>query len=258
MTGLPRLTLITPSYNQQAYIEHTIRSVLSQDYPNLEYLVVDGGSTDSTLEILKRYRDKLTFNSEADRGQTHAINKGLLRATGDIVGYLNSDDVLEPGALHIVGEFFRAHPQAGWVTGYCRIIDAQNRPVRQPIGAYKNFWLRTCSRSVLAVLNYISQPATFWRRGALPDGGFLDENCHYAMDYDLWLRLSQRYPLALIRQTLANFRVHPQSKGGTSAAAQFAEDLLVARRHVPSGTLVKLHALHNALILAVYHWLQRR
>src|SRR5688500_4533124 len=118
----PKISIITPSLNQGDFIEQTILSVLSQDYPNLEYLVVDGGSSDATLGVLAKYAGKVTWISEADKGQTDAINKGLRRATGSIVGYLNADDLLLPGTLNKIGEVFSDHPQARWATGTCRIV----------------------------------------------------------------------------------------------------------------------------------------
>lgn len=255
---LPRLSIVTPSFNQGSFIEATIRSVLEQGYPDLEYLVIDGGSTDNTLEILRRYEDRLQWISEPDRGQSDAINKGFRRATGEVVAYLNSDDLYEPGALLAVGQFFAEHPEAMWVTGRCRIIDHQARECRRLITWYKNFWLRTGSRGVLAVLNYVSQPATFWRRRVIAEIGELDEALHFTMDYDYWLRLSSRWPVHVIDRFLASFHIHPGSKGGTSAARQFSEGFHTARRYVRSPLLLALHRVHDALTLRSYRYLAGR
>lgn len=258
MTGLPRITVITPSFNQGEFIEQTIRSVLDQGYPNLEYLVMDGGSTDCTLEVLERYKGQLQYVSEPDRGQSHAINKGLHMASGEILCYLNSDDLLAPGALQKVGYFFRAHPQAHWLTGRCRMVDENGNEVRRSITLYKNLWLSTRSRLVLAILNYISQPATFWTRQVVEQVGYFSEHWNYAMDYEFWLRIGKQYPLYVLNEDLAHFRVHSKSKGGTGAVRQFEEQLLIARRYVQSPLLLSLHRMHNALILWVYHRLQAR
>ncbi len=258
MHTLPRISIITPSYNQGQFIEQTIQSVLSQDYPDLEYIVMDGGSTDETLSILRKYEGKLLWISEKDRGQSHAINKGLRMASGEVIAFLNSDDLYEPGALLAVGEFFARHPQAFWVTGKCRIINQQGREIRRWITRYKNFWLRLGIYPVLYVLNYISQPATFWRREVVEEIGYLDEDLHYAMEYDYWLRIGQRFRLWFIPKYLARFRIHPSSKAGSSARAQFDSELLIARRYVRPPFLLALHRLHTAAVVAVYQQLLAR
>jgi glycosyltransferase involved in cell wall biosynthesis len=252
MAELPRMTIITPSYNQGAFIGETIESILNQGYPDLEYMVMDGGSTDSTLDVLQSYDGRLQWVSEPDRGQSHAINKGLGRATGEVIAFLNSDDVYEPGALLKVGQFFAAHREAHWVTGKCRTVDAQGREIRKGITAYKNLWLRRPSYRMLQVLNYISQPATFWRRYVVDTVGPFDEGWQYAMDYDYWLRAGRHFRLWFLNAYLARFRVHPNSKAGASANAQFDVDLDIARQYVSSPILLRLHGLHNAMIVAVY------
>jgi glycosyltransferase involved in cell wall biosynthesis len=249
---LPKITVITPSYNQGHYIEQTIRSVLDQNYPDLEYLVIDGGSTDGALDILRQYESRLAWVSEPDRGQSHALNKGLRLAGGEVVAYLNSDDLYLPGALLRVGRFFQAHPHAAWLTGHCRIIDHHGREIRRLVSLYKNFWLLWRSYPVLMVLDYISQPATFWRREVVEQIGPFDETLHYAMDYDYSLRVGKRFKLWALHQPLAAYRIHPASKAGASVHGQFEADLAIARKHGASRLLAGLHALHNALITLVY------
>ena len=255
MSDLPRITIITPSLNQGEFIEQTIESVLSQEYPDLEYIVIDGGSSDGTLEVLRKYAGKLHWVSEPDQGQSHAINKGLRMASGDVVAYLNSDDLYELGTLRKVGEFFSLHPEASWLTGRCRIIDQNGREVRQWMTFIKNFWLRTQSYTVLKVLDYISQPATFWRREVMDKVGFFDETLHYAMDYDYSLRVGCHSRLWVLDDYLASFRVHTASKGGSSASDQFGEDLQVAKRHSSSPILIGLHRLSNRIVVSIYRLL---
>src|SRR5258706_6083465 len=142
MSGIafPRISIVTPSFNQAAYVDATIRSVLDQRYPNLEYIVVDGGSTDGSVDIIRRYEDRLTYwVSEPDRGQADAINKGLARATGEIRAYLNSDDLYLPGALLRVAAEYRAHPDADIICGVCRVIDEHGRMVGQRQGTITSF-----------------------------------------------------------------------------------------------------------------------
>jgi glycosyltransferase involved in cell wall biosynthesis len=249
---LPRISILTPSYNQAKYIEETIKSVLNQRYPDLEYIVIDGGSTDGTLDILKQYENQIQWISEKDRGQSHAINKGLRLATGKVIAFLNSDDVYEPGALMSVGSFFDEHSEAAWLTGRCRIVDQEGREIRKAITLYKNMWLRLKSFAVLQVLDYVSQPATFWRRCVIEKVGLFDESLRYAMDYDYSLRVGRHFKLWVLNQYLASFRIHPSSKAGASANAQFDADLEILKNHLTSPALVKLHALHSALTVAVY------
>jgi len=209
-----RVSVVTPSFNQAAYIERTVESVLSQqgDF-ELEYLVIDGGSTDETLAILKRYQGRIRLVSELDRGQSDAINKGFRMATGEILAWLNSDDTYLPGALDAAVATLRRG--ARWCFGECRIIDEHDREIRQPITRYKTWLARrfTLGR-LLAAGNFISQPATFFQREIFEQAGPLEEHFHLAMDYDLWLRFARLGDPHFIHRPLANFRWHGASKTG--------------------------------------------
>lgn len=255
----PKISIITPSLNQGDFIEQTILSVLSQGYPDLEYLVMDGGSSDATLKILEAYSGKVTWLSEADRGQTHAINKGLQRATGSIVGYLNADDLLLPGTLKKVAEAFVDYPQARWVTGKCRILDEENNEVRRPITVYKNMLLSMHSFSLLLMTNYISQPATFWSRAALESAGYLDESLRYVMDYEYWLRLYSKYPPVFIPEYLAAFKIHRNSKTTSTGHKDvyIEEEQIVIRRYVRSRFQMFLHNTHRLLMTFAYSVMNR-
>jgi glycosyltransferase involved in cell wall biosynthesis len=248
----PKIAIITPSYNQAQFIERTILSVLGQNYPNLEYIVMDGGSRDGTVDILRKYEGSLTWVSEKDKGQADAINKGMARSTGDIIAYLNSDDVYEPGALMRVAEYFSFHPEVRWLTGKCRIIDERDREVRRPITAYKNFLLRHYSYPLLLVTNPVSQPATFWKRSAVDEFGPFDENEHLVMDYDYWLRMGKKYPPAVLDSYLAGFRVYALSKTSSSFLTTFEREMLLARKHSTSALLNGLHRVSYLCISAVY------
>lgn len=246
------MTIITPSFNQGRFIEETIESVLGQDYPDLEYLVMDGGSTDETVEILRRYEGRLKWTSEKDRGQSDAINKGIRRATGEVIAYLNSDDLYEKGALRRAGEYFLERPESLWMTGRCRIIDIQGKEVRQSITAYKNFLLSRYGYNILLVTNFISQPATFIRKKAFDSLGLFDESQHRVMDYDFWLRVGRMQPPGILDEYLAAFRVHPGSKTSSSFRHTFKEELEVARKHTDSAVINGLHYMSYLGICAAY------
>jgi glycosyltransferase involved in cell wall biosynthesis len=203
---LPRITIVTPSYNQGQFIEATIRSVLLQDYPNLEYIIIDGGSTDNSVEIIKKYEPWLTFwISEKDRGQAHAINKGFARATGDIYAYLNSDDFYEPGALQSCAAAFSSGHQ--WVVGrvHCWQEGVGYWPFPELPGKSFTKWFLSCP---------IPQPGCFWSAELHQEMGRFREDLNYIIDYEFWLRLrfiKKIKPFVMDRPT-AVYRLHPESK----------------------------------------------
>jgi len=252
---LPKISIITPTLNQADFIEQTIKSVLSQNYPNLEYIIVDGGSKDKTLPILKKYQDKLKWISEKDRGQSDAINKGLELSTGEVVGYLNSDDVLEDGALFKIAEFFDENPHIFWVTGKCFIIDKDGKRTRFLINWYKNIFLKYFrSFTTLIISNYISQPATFWKKEILTKVGLFDKSLHYSMDYDYWLRISKHYyELGFIDAYLASFRIHETSKTVAKLSLQLSENYDIVKKYSTAKFLISLHKFHAKIMNCVYN-----
>lgn len=248
-----KISIVTPSYNQADFIERTIRSVLDQDYPCLEYIVMDGGSSDGTRDILRKYSSRIIWRSEKDRGQSQAINKGLKLAGGDIMAFLNSDDTYEPGALRKVAQFFKNHPDRKWVYGKCRIIDASDKEIRRPITAYKNLLLKKYSYSKLLTENFVSQPATFWRGGIMNEIGYLNESEHFCMDYEFWLRIGQKYDAGVIAEYLANFRYHPISKSGSVNRQQFRDELRLAMQFGKDHPWsIFLHKLNYYKITGIY------
>jgi glycosyltransferase involved in cell wall biosynthesis len=253
---LPDISVITPSYNQGLFIRQTVESVLGQHYPNLDYTVVDGLSTDNTLATLDAYTDRIRLVAERDSGQTDALNKGLRMATGDIVCWLNSDDYFLPGTLLQVGEFFARHPNQLWLTGDCLIVDEHGTTIQQPIRSYKRFLRRLPAQVYLGMTNAICQPATFWRRSAHEQLGYLDESLRYTMDYDWWLRLKSVQLPAVLSQPLTAFRIHKESKGGSQFSSQFNEDYSVLTRHISNLPIRMVHQLHNKLVVGVYRMLK--
>jgi glycosyltransferase involved in cell wall biosynthesis len=253
-SNLPSITIVTPSLNQGSFIEETIVSILSQQYPKLEYIIADGGSTDNTLDVLKKYSGQVQWYSKKDKGQTDAINTALRMATGEIVAYLNADDIFLPGSLLKVAEIFAQQQNIQWLTGQCRIIDENGKDIRSVISLYKNLLLYSRSYQGLLVTNYISQPATFWRRSLLESCGMLDESLHYVMDYEYWLRLWKTAPPFILHQDLAGFRIQSNSK--TTSAGHLddyiAEEQRIIARHTSSRFWRGLHDAHRVLMTKAY------
>ena len=211
---LPRISIVTPSYNQAAFLRKTLDSVLDQNYLNLEYIVIDGGSNDGSTHILREYSSNLAYwVSEPDNGQSNALNKGFARATGEIMTWLNSDDVLLPGSLHTVGAIFARFPEIQWLTGQPANLDVhdQLRVARLKTGRFRTLIRRGWYHG--RGLGFIRQEGTFWRRSLWEQvGGSLNEAMHYAMDDDLWKRFAQHADLVTVDMPLAAFRSQPQQK----------------------------------------------
>ena len=225
----PKISVVTPSFNQGRFLEETILSVLEQNYPNLEYMIIDGGSTDGSVDIIRKYANRLEYwVSEPDRGQSHAINKGFARATGDIFCWLNSDDYFEPGALEFVGRYFHNHPECQWLVGQCRILDTDSNTTRLFVARYDGrdnllrFWEAWEGGTMLP------QPSSFWHRD-LVNVRLLNEDLHYALDYELWLRLNEKYEPAIVPEVLAIYRFHNTAKTVTLSKNFLPEQLAVAR-----------------------------
>lgn len=206
--SLPPISLVTPSFNQGEFIERTIQSVLRQNYPHLQYIIQDGDSTDQTKNILKKYHSNLAYwESKVDTGQSNAINLGFQHATGDIMAYLNSDDILLPNSLNYIGDYFAKHPQVDVIYGHRILIDMND----QEIGRWV---LPPHSENILTVTDFIPQETLFWRRSIWDKaGGKIDENFHFAMDWDLILRFKEAGArFKRLPRFLGAFRVHSQQK----------------------------------------------
>lgn len=220
---------MTPSFNQAAYLAETMTSVLSQGYPDLEYFVLDGGSTDGSVGIIRAYESRISFwRSHADEGQAAALAEGFARASGDILGWLNSDDTLEPGALSAVGDFFARNPDVEVLYGNMNFVDVSGRKL---FTAYPVLDL-----GVLLYDNrFIPQQAMFWRKGLYERAGGIDPGFRFAMDFDLTLRfLRAGARVAKVHRILANFRVHPDAKSSTIRDIMVSEANSAISRHFPS------------------------
>ncbi|MEQ8361382.1 MAG: glycosyltransferase family 2 protein [Cyclobacteriaceae bacterium] len=210
----PKISIVTPSYNQGQYIEETIRSVIMQGYPNLEYIVVDGGSTDSSVEIIQKYQNDIFYwVSEKDNGQTHAINKGFEKATGDILAYINSDDLYMPYSFRLVAELFIQH-KLNWLTGIqSRLVDKNViAPKRNAIKLFSRDLFRT-GYHVGSLFGWNQQCSTFWSSNLFNKvGRKFDESFNHAMDIDMWIRMSSHAELVSVEAMLALMRLHADQK----------------------------------------------
>ncbi len=213
------VSIVTPSYNQAAYLEQTIRSVLNQDVRELEYVVVDGGSDDGSIGIIRRYEDRLAWwVSEKDSGQAEAINKGMRRARGEIVAWLNSDDTYLPGAIEAAVQAFVSHPQAVMVYGDMRAVDERGAPIN--VLRYRQLSLED-----LLCFQIIGQPAVFMRRSAFEAAGGLDLSYQFMLDHQLWIKLAQQGPIVHVDELWAQARYHPHAKNRAQATG-FAREAL--------------------------------
>lgn len=220
----PLVTIVTPSLNSERFIEQTIRSVLEQDYPRVEYIVMDGGSTDGTIGTLKKYQDRLRWHSAPDKGTADAINKGFALGSGEILGFLNADDVYLAGAVSAAVRRLRENPGDAGVYGDAMWIGEDGRR----IAAYP---VRDFDRAALEQECFICQPASFFRRSAFENIGGLDPELNLTFDYDLWLRLTRTHRMRRIPEALAESRMHPANKTLGQREAVFRETFRILKRN---------------------------
>lgn len=248
----PKFTVVTPTFNQGEFIEKTINSVLSQGYPNLEFIIIDGGSKDNTLEVIKKYERHLTYwISEPDRGQSHAINKGMAKATGDYLTWLNSDDWYLPGALLRMHELFVAHPEAGMVVGNGRIVNQEGKVVYD-ISPTPEITLESLY-GWMSGGNFL-QPASAFTRSAWEAVGQINEQIHIALDVDLWLRMAKADVQFVTTDTvLSEALSHPDAKTTAYEDLMRLDCALVIIRHGGE------HAVRKTLegMITRYSWYRR-
>ena len=226
MPNKPLVSIITPSFNQAGFLRWTIESVLAQDYPNLEYIIIDGGSTDGSQTVIREYEGRLAhWESIPDQGQTDAINKGFAKTSGKYLAWLNSDDVYQQGAVSEAVKYLEDHPEVGMVYGDCSFIDAQDRAIGHFPAAQTDY--DRLRRGFV----HIPQQSSFFRADLWKKAGPLDPSFYFAMDYDLWVRLSKEAPLVYLPGHLwASFRLHGEAKTIAADARCWPEMLRVHYR----------------------------
>lgn len=245
-----------PSYNGVNFIERAIKSVVEQDYPNFELFIKDGESEDGTLNIIKfyakKYPKKIKWVSQKDNGQSAAVNYGISKVDGDVVAWLNCDDIYKPGALKAAAKYFSDNPKVMWAFGKCDIIDSDDKEIRSLITSYKNFWMERYNYQILLILNFISQMGVFWRKEVHEQVGLLDPKQFYVMDYDYWLRFGKVYKPGFINKYLASFRIIPSSKSSSGFIKQFQDELNISKKYTDNSLIIFLHKLHIKLITSTY------
>ena len=247
MQNFPLVSIVTPSFNQAPYLEQTIESILAQDYPNIEYILMDGGSTDKSVEIIKKYQDRISYwVSEPDQGQSDAINKGFSRSTGEILNWVNSDDLLEPSAVSIAVYYLLKYPESGMVFGDRVYIDGKNNILRaETLPAYRLSDLRWGA--------YIPQETAFWRRHLFFDLGLLDVELQTAMDTDLWFRMDRATKIKHIPAILGRYREH----GLTKTAFSKSENSTVSVAYQQQSRAVRDRYGGNILNASLRAWFLR-
>lgn len=260
----PRISIVTPSYNQGQFIEETIRSVLLQGYPNLEYIIIDGGSTDNTIDIIRKYEPWITsWISEPDRGQSHAINKGLQRATGEWVAWLNADDIYMPGAIFTVAKTISQAVTPSWVVGTTIVCDQKLTEIDRFKPNLHTAQLGTPANAALSWIDFVCtkrsgialpQPSSFWRREAVEKAGSIDESLKYVMDHELYGRLAfHGFRPVLLDEPLACFRTHKEQKTTDFPVKFWMEELDIVRSWEK-----KLAGTESRLMKEYGNWLERR
>ena len=243
MKLLPKISVVTPSYNQAQFLEEAILSVIDQNYPNLEYIIIDGGSTDGSVDIVRKYEKKLAYwVSEPDRGQSHALNKGIAHATGDILFWLNADDVCLPGAFSTVIKAFNRKTMPRIVVGYAYIIDDQGKKC----GEFKSKF--TSWEDYATRKNMIRQISTFFDRKLFDELGGLDESLNWPMDTDLLLRFTRVYEPLVIDEYLAAYRVHKTAKSISKSLSSYQQADRVYLRHLEGTDLENMYRRRSAEI----------
>lgn len=253
MRRYPKISIVIPSFNKVEFVKDTLESILLQRYPNLEVIVQDGKSTDGTWEIVKDYAKKhpevFKIESKKDKGQLDAINKGLKKATGELLSFINADDVYEQGAFEKVALAYLRNPKALWFVGRGRVIDKKGKEIAKLATFYKNFLLRLNNFNCLLMVNYIMQPSVFLTKKAYKNYGPFTGTKTAVMEYDLWLKLFKIQKPVIIPYYLSCFRLYKGSISVNKLKEISRDEEKILRRHSCCFITLLIHKFHNLLKL---------
>src|SRR3989344_4369960 len=245
----PKISIIIPSYNKVNFIGDTLTSIFNQNYPNLEVIVQDGGSTDGTLEVIrtfaKTYPLTMKYESKKDNGRKDAINKGLKNASGEILTFLNSDDIYEKVALHEVAKAYNENPNALWFAGKGIVINSNGKEIMQLITIYKNFLLKINSYNLLLITNYLMQPSVFITEKLLKKYGTFVGVGKAVMEYEKWLTVGKNMMPIVINKNLSKFRLYDSAFSSSFNMRILSEDLKIVKRFTNNNIVIFLHEMNN-------------
>jgi glycosyltransferase involved in cell wall biosynthesis len=250
-SNFPKISVIIPSYNKVNFIDQTLESIFNQKYPNLEVIIQDGGSTDGTLEVIKKYAKKykkiLSYVSRKDKGQADAINKGLKKAKGDIITYLNADDLYEKDTFKIVSNTYKKYPNALWFAGEGIVVNDQNIEVASYVSLYKKALLSANSYQFLLIVNYLYQPSVFLTKKAVQMVKKFANIKGIVMEYDAWLKLGKTQMPVIVTKNLSRFRMSDTNLSTTSFDKTLSSDLKIVKKYTSNNLILFLHKIHNDL-----------
>lgn len=249
MKIFPKISIVIPSYNKVDYIGETLQSIVDQKYKNLEVIIQDPGSSDGSLRVIEKYVKKypkvFKLCKEKDKGQLDAINKGLKKASGNILTYVNADDVYEPGAFSAVGEYFSKTPKTAWLAGMGRVINDKGKEIAKSVTVYKNLLLLVNIYPFLLVTNYLIQPSVFLSKNAWKKYGPFRGRTKFIMEYEMWLRIAKDQMPSILNHELSSFRIPQKSISRDEFEKTLSADLEIVKKHTKSSVILLLHKLHN-------------
>lgn len=245
----PKISVIIPSFNKAEFINETLRSIFFQNYQNFEVIIQDGESTDGTLKVIKKYArkypKKIEWESRKDKGQLDAVLKGIRKAKGDILTFINADDYYERGAFDAMSSAFIKHPKALWFAGRGKVIDADGYEITKPVTFYKDLLLFLSWYPLLLITNYLMQPSVFFTKKAYKKYGPFTGTGEFIMEYDLWLKLGRVEMPQVVNKNISRFRIEPFTKTKRLFRSLLLEDRKIVSRFTTNPLILSLHKIHN-------------